>query len=84
MASRRTISRSFIVVIAAASALLLTACGANSGESADSASGYVTEGKLTIGTGEPAYFPWVLDDAPESGEGFEAAVAYAVAYHLGR
>ena len=83
MASRRTVSRSFVVAIAAASALLLTACGANSSESADSASGYVTEGKLTIGTGEPAYFPWVLDDAPESGEGFEAAVAYAVADQLG-
>ena len=83
MASRRTVSRSFVVAIAAASALFLTACGANAGESADSASGYVTEGKLTIGTGEPAYFPWVLDDAPESGEGFEAAVAYAVADQLG-
>ncbi|WP_369401086.1 ABC transporter substrate-binding protein [Demequina salsinemoris] len=43
----------------------------------------VTEGKLTIATGEPAYEPWVVDDAPESGEGFEAAVAYAVAEELG-
>jgi polar amino acid transport system substrate-binding protein len=46
-------------------------------------SGYVTEGKLTIATGEPAYYPYVIDDAPESGEGFEAAVAYAVAEQLG-
>jgi polar amino acid transport system substrate-binding protein len=38
---------------------------------------------LTIATGEPAYYPWVIDDAPESGEGFEAAVAYAVATQLG-
>jgi len=44
---------------------------------------YVTEGKLTIATGEPAYFPYVIDDAPESGEGFESAVAYAVADQLG-
>lgn len=43
----------------------------------------VTEGVLTIATGEPAYEPWVLDDAPESGQGFEAAVAYAVAAELG-
>lgn len=43
----------------------------------------VTPGKLTIATGEPAYEPWVLGDAPESGEGFEAAVAYAVAAELG-
>jgi polar amino acid transport system substrate-binding protein len=43
----------------------------------------ITEGKLTIGTGLPAYEPWVVGDAPESGEGFEAAVAYAVAEELG-
>jgi polar amino acid transport system substrate-binding protein len=43
----------------------------------------LTTGKLAIATGEPAYFPWVIDDAPESGEGFEAAIAYAVATQLG-
>lgn len=41
------------------------------------------EGVLTIATGNPAYFPWVIDDAPESGQGFEAAVAYAVAEKMG-
>ncbi len=41
------------------------------------------EGKLTIATGNPAYFPWVIDDAPESKQGFEAAVAYAVAGKMG-
>lgn len=51
--------------------------------SSDGASGYVTDGKLTIGTGEPAYYPWVIDDDPESGEGFEAAIGYAVAEQLG-
>ncbi|MEM9999327.1 MAG: ABC transporter substrate-binding protein [Pseudomonadota bacterium] len=43
----------------------------------------ITEGKLTIATGNPAYYPWVHNDAPESGEGFEAAVAYAVADKMG-
>lgn len=43
----------------------------------------VTPGKLTIATGEPAFSPWVENDAPESGEGLEAAVAYAVAEELG-
>lgn len=43
----------------------------------------VATGTLTIATGEPAYSPWVLNDAPEKGEGFEAAVAYAVAKQLG-
>lgn len=41
------------------------------------------QGKLTIATGNPAYFPWVIDDAPESKQGFEAAVAYAVAGEMG-
>ena len=42
-----------------------------------------TPGTLTIATGDPAYEPWVVGDAPESGEGFEAAVAYAAAEKLG-
>lgn len=43
----------------------------------------LSEGKLTIATGNPAYYPWVMDDSPESGKGFEAAVAYAVAAEMG-
>ncbi|MGB7241555.1 MAG: ABC transporter substrate-binding protein [Sulfitobacter sp.] len=43
----------------------------------------ITDGILTIATGNPAYYPWVHDDAPESGSGFEAAVAYAVADKMG-
>ncbi|WP_416984041.1 ABC transporter substrate-binding protein [Streptomyces sp. T028] len=42
-----------------------------------------TSGKLTIATDEPAYEPWFKDDNPSSGEGFESAVAYAVAKQLG-
>ncbi|PIE08431.1 MAG: amino acid ABC transporter substrate-binding protein [Rhodobacterales bacterium] len=41
------------------------------------------DGVLTIATGNPAWFPWVIDDTPESGKGFEAAVAYAVANSMG-
>lgn len=41
------------------------------------------DGVLTIATGDPAFEPWVVNDDPESGEGFEAAVAYAVAEQLG-
>lgn len=43
----------------------------------------LTPGKLTIATSEPAYSPWVLNDDPATGEGFESAVAYAVAEQLG-
>ncbi|RIV37867.1 ABC transporter substrate-binding protein [Micromonospora radicis] len=42
-----------------------------------------TSGKLTIATDEPAYQPWFVDDKPDNGEGFESAVAYAVAEKLG-
>ncbi len=75
------------VVIAAA--LTLTGCSSSDSETTESAScakadlATVTEGKLTIATGEPAYYPWVIDDKPEAGAGFEAAVAYAVATQLG-
>ncbi len=43
----------------------------------------LAEGTLTVGTGNPAFSPWVEDDAPESGKGFESAVAYAVATAMG-
>ncbi|MGA9276772.1 ABC transporter substrate-binding protein [Ilumatobacter sp.] len=43
----------------------------------------IEDGVLTIATGEPAFFPWVIDDDPTTGEGFESAVAYAVADEMG-
>lgn len=42
-----------------------------------------TPGQLTIGTDSPAYEPWFVDDDPTNGEGYESAVAYAVAEQLG-
>ncbi|MDF1604352.1 ABC transporter substrate-binding protein [Nocardioides sp. YIM 152315] len=42
-----------------------------------------TAGQLTVGTDSPAYEPWFVDNDPSNGEGFEAAVAYAVAGELG-
>ena len=76
--SRKSIWRTLAAATAVLLATTLAACSSNS-VSGDT----VTAGKLTIGTGNPAYSPWVLNDAPESGEGFEAAVAYAVAEKLG-
>ena len=67
----------------------LSACSSESTDSSASASctpadlKTITANTLTIATGEPAYPPWVEDDKPESGRGFEAAVAYAVAKQLG-
>jgi len=42
-----------------------------------------TPGTLTIGTDSPAYDPWFTKNDPANGEGFESAVAYAVAEKLG-
>lgn len=68
-------------------AVVLTACSSASENAASSCEpgklATVTDGVLTIATGEPAYYPWVIDDKPESGQGFEAAVALAVAKELG-
>jgi polar amino acid transport system substrate-binding protein len=42
-----------------------------------------TPGRLTIATDKPVYEPWFVDDKPESGEGFEGAVAKAVYEQMG-
>ncbi|MGO3235601.1 MAG: ABC transporter substrate-binding protein [Canibacter sp.] len=72
---------SVLAAASAAAALVLVGCASGADSNSDSET--VTDGKLTIATGEPAYAPWVMDNNPESGEGLEAAVAYAVADELG-
>ena len=78
----------------AAVALALSACSGTAAPAASVSSGSaaasgpaalqtITPGKLTVATGQPAYSPWVEDNKPESGKGFEAAVTYAVAKQLG-
>jgi polar amino acid transport system substrate-binding protein len=88
--------RKIALALSISGALLLAACGgSSSSESTDAAklaagSGNectagktLNDGVLTIATGSPAFGPWVVDDKPESKEGFEAAVAYAIATELG-
>jgi polar amino acid transport system substrate-binding protein len=61
-----------------------TTAAATGGDAKACAEGKTLEaGSLTIATGDPAFPPYVLDDKPESGEGFEAALALAVAKELG-
>lgn len=104
---RSTIQK--LIPLAAASALVLAACGSDDADSGEAASNTdapagsevapvetdaataaagdcaatIEDGVLTVATGNPAFFPWVIDDAPESGEGFESAVAFAVAAEMG-
>jgi polar amino acid transport system substrate-binding protein len=82
--------RRLSVALAATSLFTLAACGGDDsssssaeGTSTESDCATIAEGKLTIGTGSPAFSPWVENDAPESGDGFEAAIGMAVAAELG-
>jgi len=77
----RILRSTIAVATTAVAALALAACSA--GGTGGSADGTVTDGKLTIATGQPAYSPWIEDNKPESGKGFESAVAYAVAKEMG-
>ncbi len=79
-------------------ALLAVACGGGTGDdgpgsdpqedafgedcSPDALDTFAPE-TLTVATGDPAFPPWVEDDDPESGEGFEAALVYELAEQLG-
>lgn len=79
--------------IAAALLLVVAACGDDDAGTTTTTDGgalscakddlrLVTPGRLTIGTDDPAFPPW-FDFDPSSGNGFESAVAYAVAGELG-
>jgi polar amino acid transport system substrate-binding protein len=90
---RSTIKK--LVPALAVGALVFAACGSDDDssdassateaptESAGDCAATIEDGVLTVATGNPAFFPWVIDDTPESGEGFESAVAFAVAAEMG-
>lgn len=86
--SRRAL-RTVLAASFAAAALVFTGCASSTPAPAETpaetlaADDFVNPGKLTIATGDIAYFPYVIDDDPASGEGFEAALAYAIADELG-
>jgi polar amino acid transport system substrate-binding protein len=85
------------LALMAVTGLLLAACGDDDDDDAGGGDGTgaggdpaacaegntINEGQLTVATGEPAFPPYVIDDDPESGQGFEAALAYAVADQMG-
>ena len=70
-------------LMTSAAALMIATTGAFAGGHGCAAGKTLTDGVLTIATGNPAYYPWVMNDAHESKEGFEAAVAYAIAGEMG-
>ncbi|MXQ07956.1 transporter substrate-binding domain-containing protein [Alphaproteobacteria bacterium GH1-50] len=70
----RLLTSAMVLMMSAGGALAQDSCAAGK---------TLEDGVLTIATGNPAYYPWVMNDDPESKEGFEAAVAYAVAGEMG-
>lgn len=88
--------RPLAVAVLATAALAVSACAPQESGTDSSASGgggsdscapadldTVADDTLTIATDQPAYEPWMVDDDPTNGEGYESAVAYAVAEQLG-
>src|SRR5438105_4971986 len=89
----------FLLLAVLALTVLAAGCGSKKkaakgkGGCAKSQLALVKKGRLTVGTGNPAYPPWYggtpakgsswkISD-PYSGQGFESAVVYAVAKQLG-
>ena len=70
-------------------ALVAAACGSDSDDDATSGETDCSElptktaGVLTVATGEAVFPPWMMDDDPSNGQGFESAIVYAVAAELG-
>ena len=90
--SAKHLIRAVAASVSVAALAFAAACGSASSNNADANASTdssditqqtVKPGTLTIATGDPAYEPWVMNDDPASGKGFEAAVAYAVAEKLG-
>src|SRR6476646_8724313 len=80
-----------VAPLAALAALAVTATATSKPNAASANCPTVSSGTLTIGTDNPAYPPWYggkeghkwkISD-PYSGQGYESAVAYAVAKQLG-
>jgi polar amino acid transport system substrate-binding protein len=91
---RRILSAVAVVVAAAG----IAACGSSSSSSPGSGSGSATtascsnsaiqpdlyqKGQLTVATDKPVYPPWFDNNNPANGQGYESAVAYAIAKQLG-
>jgi polar amino acid transport system substrate-binding protein len=82
----RIIAAVLSVVMALSFMVVFASCSKQSSDDGGDATNEletVTPGKLTVATGEPAWEPWVFDNAPESGKGYESALVYDIAEKLG-
>ena len=91
-----TRSRTLVAALLLPAALALGACGSDDDQPDSTPSAakpanacakadlsLKEPGQLTVGTDSPAFPPYFVDDDPTNGEGFESAVAYAIAEQLG-
>ena len=84
--------RTAVVAALAVAAAGLAGCGSIAKPSAGASGGcshagiqadLYQKGVLTVATDQPAYPPWFENNKPANGQGYESAVAYAVAAQLG-
>jgi polar amino acid transport system substrate-binding protein len=96
MREARIVRPAVAAVLAVAATVAVTACAPQKAASSASGSSSPSAGQcspatmpthkagtLTVGTDNPVYEPWFVGNKPENGQGFESAVAYAVAAKLG-
>jgi polar amino acid transport system substrate-binding protein len=88
--------RHVVVAAVAAIGMLAAGCASSPGSSVAAGPGAAAactfgsvqgelyaKGVLTVATDKPAYPPWFVNNNPGNGQGYESAVAYAVAGQLG-
>lgn len=85
--TKKLLRTATVAVLTVGLGLSAAACGGST-ETASSSSDDITQqtltpGTLTVATGDPAYEPWVMDNDPSTGKGFESAIIYALAEKLG-
>jgi len=94
MTRRHPTRRASLAIAGLVAVTVLAGCGSSSDDSSSDTTAAAgadacatlplkKDGTLTIATGDEVYPPWVEDEDPASGKGFESAVAYAVADELG-
>jgi len=72
-----------LLALALGAAVALSGPAASAQENTPDDPRLISPGFLTVGTGDPVYPPWMLNNDPASGEGFENALIYALAEELG-
>jgi polar amino acid transport system substrate-binding protein len=89
-AAATTLIGSAVAACGSTSSSTITSSGRSSPASSASNCSYTgiqnelyTKGALTVATDNPVYTPWFVSNKPTNGQGYESAVAYAIAAQMG-